>query len=144
MASDWDKTPNAPATGEMGGELSGRRASFGDIATPDHPTTGRLDEAAATFGMNEELVGGVAAGDPNENTGGAMGAMPGSAVADQPTAGGGIEPEERAGIMGSGDAQRLGTTTGGGTTGELGEGIDRTEDAAARTSAAGAGEDLGS
>ena len=141
MASDWDKTPNAPATGEMGGDLSAGRASFGDLVTPGQPTTGRIDEAAATFGMSEDLVGGAAAGEPNENTGGAMGTIPGSGIADQPTAPGGLAPEERVGVFGSGDQERIGATTGGSMTSEVGAGVDRVEDAAERTSQSGTGDD---
>ena len=144
MGSDWDKSPNAPATGELGGDLAAGRASAGNIVTPGGPTTGRLDEAAATFGMNEDLVGGVAVGDPSENTGGALGTIPGSGIADQPTTAGGSEPDERAGVLGSGDAERVGATTGGSLTGETGEGVDSVADAAARTARSSPGDDLAS
>ena len=141
-SGDWKKTPQAPATGETASELNSRRSSFGDIATPDHPPTGRVDEATATFGTNEGLVGSAAAGQPEENVGGAMG-TPGTGVADQPSALD-LDPEERAGVLGGANVSRGGATTGGSVRGDLGESIDSTQDAATRTSREGDLRDLGS
>ncbi len=142
-SGDWATTPQAPATGETASELNSKRSSFGDLVTPDHPTTGRIDEAAATFGTNEGLVGSVAAGQPEENVGGAMATIPGSGIADQPSALD-LDPEERAGVLGDANASRGGATAGGAIRGDLGESIDSTQDAATRTSREGDLQDLGS
>ena len=135
-SSEWEKTGQASTSHEVAGALNTRRSTAGDTSTGSTPITGgRVDAAAATQGSAGTLPGGVM-GDPNENQGGAMGAVAGAGVAEQPDlteAGGDLQTQERQGVMTGPDPRRDATTAGGTLGSDLGGSVDSSADVVARS-----------
>ena len=131
-SSEWEKNANAPMTEEVGGELSTAISSTSPATTHEPLSGGRVDAAAAVQGSGGGSPGIDATNLGDLNVGGAMGTDPASSIADQPGAGDGLDPEERAGVMGGPDPSREPAVTGGSIGGDLGGSIDSAADAAAR------------